>query len=120
MSADDVAAERARAHELLRLGDLDMTWTEEPAVPAPEDIGALDGFRVVSADGAVRISIYVYGSWGEGGAAGQALTEMVDGDEYHAQSTVNGRLMCFGVTAAGSASGCHLLDQALGALAGWE
>jgi hypothetical protein len=120
VNEEEVAAEKVRAHELLRLGDLGTSWTEETVVPAPDDIGAVDGFRLVSADGTVRLNLYVYERWGEGAEPGQALTEMVAGDEYHAGSTVNGRLMCFAVTAVDSPSGRHLLDQALGALAGWE
>ena len=120
MRRREIAAERRRARELLAIGDPGSSWTEGTAVPAPGDIGALDGFRLVSADGSVDIHVYVYESWGAGTAPGVALVEMVDGEEYRAVTTVNGRLMFFGLTAAGSPDGSRQLDQAMGALAGWE
>ena len=108
MTADDIAAERARA--------LRAAATRRPRHDVGRGGGGA-GTRRTSArstgSGSSRrtvpsaISIYVYEEWGAGGEAGQALTEMVDGDEYYAQSTVNGRLMCFAVTAADSAPGCR-------------
>jgi hypothetical protein len=117
---DPTAAERSRAHNLLSLGDLGVEWSEEPVVPDAASLGALDGFRLVSDDGEVRLNIYVYAEWGQGYETGRTLQEMVDGDVYYATSTINGRLLCFAVANASSARGRELVDAALGAFAGWE
>jgi hypothetical protein len=115
-----VSTERSRAHQLLSVGELGVEWREERVVPDPASLGALDGFRLVSDDAEVRLNIYVYAEWGQGAAAGAALEEMVDGDVYYAGSTINGRLLCFAVTSTGSERGRRLVDDALGAFAGWE
>jgi hypothetical protein len=117
---DLVTAERSRARDLLSLGNLGIRWREEPVVPEPASLGALDGFRLVSDDGEVRLNIYVYAEWGQGAATGTALEEMVDGDVYYARNTINGRLLGFAVTNGNSERGRQLVDQVLGALAGWE
>jgi hypothetical protein len=114
----DDAAERSRAHELLAHADLGEGWQEEAAIPEPASVGALDGFRLISADRTVRINVYVYRESGQGTATGEALTEMVDGDVYHAGSAVNGRLLCFAVASADSANGRRLVDEALAAMSG--
>ena len=120
MAADVVAAERARAFDLLALGEFDTEWREEAAVPDAQSLGALDGFRLVSAGDQVRLSVYVYSRWGEGLDTGITLEEMVDGDVYYARSTTNGRLLCFALCNADSSSGRQLVDEVLGAMAGWE
>lgn len=120
MSDDVVATERSRARQLLDLGQLATGWREEAAVPGAASLGALDGFRLVSVDEDVRLSIYIYGEWGQGADTGAALEDMVNGDMYYAGSTINGRLLCFAVTNAESERGRQLVDQLLGALAGWE
>jgi hypothetical protein len=122
MSHDDalVNEERARALLLRGFAPGDTEWTDEAAVPDAASLGALDAFRWRARSADVVITVYVFAVWGGGLAAGEAIQDHVDGDQYHCRYVTNGRLLAVAIAPSADPAGRRLADQTLSALAGWE
>ena len=116
----DIAAERARAGELLDRAELGDGWREEPAIPDPASIGALDGFRWFSPERQARLNVYVFDHVQRAMVAGEMLVEMIDAEPYHARAAVNGGLLCVGVAELASPESRRAVDAALAAFASDE
>jgi len=89
------------------------------ADPAPAELGAVDGFGAVVPDSDLRLSVYVFDSWGAGNAHTDAMTSRAEADHRLARVAVNGDLLFVGTVSADSAVR-FLLNDLCSAFAGRE
>lgn len=120
MDTDRIEAERQRAFALLAPERLGFALESTPPNPPPDGLGALAGLGWLARDPEVRVNVYIFETWGQGAEVAAALADMVDGDGYAAQATVNGALMFFAVADAKNPEARRRLNDLLSAFAGFE